>query len=94
MGILRLIARILMFPVVLIVTITKCMVSLVVKFTMIAGSWFLILIGLCAVYSLVCGRWSDLFIFVVLGIAALVILLFGVGIEDKLATTIAKMRGI
>ena len=50
--------------------------------------------GKMCVYSLVCGRWSDLFIFAVLGIAALVILLFGVVIEDKLANVVVKMRGI
>ena len=94
MGILRLIARILMFPIMLIITIAKCIVSFGVKLSMIVGSWFLIFIGLCATYSLVCCRWSDLFVLLVIGVSALVILFFGVVIEDKLATTMEKMREI
>ncbi len=67
MAILRLFAKILMMPVVLVLITIKWLIALIMRFTASIVGLSLILIAASVVYCVLSQRWQELFIFILTG---------------------------
>ena len=67
MAILRLFAKILMMPVVLVLITIKWLIALIMRFTASIVGLSLILIAASVVYCVLSQRWQELIIFVLTG---------------------------
>ena len=67
MAILRLFAKILMIPVVLVLITIKWLIALIMRFTASIVGLSLILIAASVVYCVLSQRWQGLFIFILTG---------------------------
>ena len=67
MAILRLFAKILLMPIVLLLVVIKWLIELFMRFTASIVGLSLILIAASVVYCVISQRWQELFIFVLTG---------------------------
>ena len=67
MAILRLFAKILMMPIVLLLVVIKWLIELFMRFTASIVGLSLILIAASVVYCVISQRWQELFVFILTG---------------------------
>ena len=67
MAILRIFAKILLMPIVLLLVVIKWLIELFMRFTASIVGLSLILIAASVVYCVISQRWQELFIFVLTG---------------------------
>ncbi len=94
MFILRILLKIILAPVSLALPFTKGVIHLTINLTSAVIGLFLLYVGFALVYCLVTQRWTDLFIFFVVGIAVIGILLLVVILEETIDGVIKNIRKI
>ena len=94
MFILRILLKIILAPVSLVLLVAKGVIHLVISLTSAGVGLFLLYVGFALVYCLVTQRWTDLFIFVVVGVAVIGILFLVVILEETIDGVRAKIREI
>lgn len=94
MFILRILLKIILTPVSLVLLIAKGVIHLAINLTSAVIGLFLLYVGFALVYCLVTQRWTDLFIFLVVGIAVIGILFMVVIIEETIDDLREKIREI
>lgn len=94
MFILRILLKIILAPVSLVLLVAKGVIHLVINLTSAVVGLFLLYVGFALVYCLVTQRWTDLFIFVVVGVAVIGILFLVVILEETIDGLREKIREI
>ena len=94
MFILRILLKIIFAPVSLVLLVAKGVIHLAINLTSAVIGLFLLYVGFALVYCLVTQRWTDLFIFLVVGIAVIGILFMVVIIEETIDGLREKIREI
>ena len=94
MAILRIFAKIILMPIVLLLVVIKWLIELFMRFTASIVGLSLILIAASVVYCVISQRWQELFIFVLTGggiIGSMFLLvLFQEGIEELINKLLYK----
>lgn len=91
---LRILLKIILAPVSLVLLLAKGVIHLAINLTSAVIGLFLLYVGFALVYCLVTQRWTDLFIFLVVGIAVIGILFMVVIIEETIDGLREKIREI
>ena len=94
MCIMRILLRIILVPVSLALLVAKGVIHLAINLTSAVIGLFLLYVGFALVYCLVTQRWTDLFIFVVVGVAVIGILFLVVILEEMIDGLRKKIREI
>lgn len=94
MFILRILLKIILAPVSLVLLVAKGVIHLVINLTSAVVGLFLMYVGFALVYCLVTQRWTDLFIFFVVGVAVIGILFLVVILEETIDALGEKIRDI
>ena len=94
MFLLRILLKIVLAPVSLVLLVAKGVIHLAINLTSAVIGLFLLYIGFALVYCLVTQRWTDLFIFFVVGIAVIGILFLVVILEETIDSLREKIREI
>ena len=94
MFILRILLKIILVPVSLVLLVAKGVIRLAINLTSAVVGLFLLYVGSALVYCLVTQRWTDLFIFFVVGIAVIGILFLVVILEETIDSLREKIREI
>ena len=94
MFILRILLKIILAPVSLVLLVVKGVIHLAINLTSAVLGLFLLYVGFALVYCLVTQRWTDLFIFFVVGAAVIVILFLVMILEETIDGVRAKIREI
>ena len=94
MFLLRILLKIVLAPVSLVLLVAKGVIHLAINLTSAVIGLFLLYVGFALVYCLVTQRWTDLFIFLVVGIAVIGILFMVVIIEETIDGLREKIREI
>ena len=94
MFLLRILLKIILAPVSLVLLVAKVVIHLALVLTSTVVGLFLLYVGFALVYSLVTQRWTDLFIFLVVGIAVIGILFLVVILEETIDSLRKKIREI
>ena len=94
MFILRILLKIIFAPVSLVLLVAKGVIHLAINLTSAVIGLFLLYVGFALVYCLVTQRWTDLFIFVVVGVAVIGILFLVVILEEMIDGLRKKIREI
>lgn len=88
MAILRIFAKILLMPIVLVLITLKWLIGLIMRFTAGVVGLTLILVAISIFYCVISQRWQELFIFVLSGGAIIggmfLLVLFQEGIDTAL----------
>ena len=94
MVLLRILLKIILAPVSLVLLIAKGVIHLAINLTSTVVGLFLLYVGFALVYCLVTQRWTDLFIFFVVGAAVIGILFLVVIVEEMIDGLREKIRKI
>jgi heme O synthase-like polyprenyltransferase len=94
MFILRILLKIILAPVSLVLLIAKGVIHLAINLTSTVVGLFLLYVGFALVYCLIAQRWTDLFIFSVVGVAVIGILFLVVILEETIDGLREKIREI
>ena len=94
MFILRILLKIILAPVSLVLLVAKGVIHLAINLTSAVVGLFLLYVGFALVYCLVTQRWTDFFIFFVVGVAVIGILFLVVIIEETIDGLREKIREI
>ena len=94
MFLLRILLKIILAPVSLVLLVAKVVIHLALDLTSTVVGLFLLYVGFALVYSLVTQRWTDLFIFLVVGIAVIGVLFLVVILEETIDSLRKKIREI
>ena len=94
MCIMRILLRIILVPVSLALLVAKGVIHLAINLTSAVIGLFLLYVGFALVYCLVTQRWTDLFIFFVVGVAVIGILFLVVILEETIDGLRKKIREI
>ena len=94
MVLLRILLKIILAPVSLVLLVAKGAIHLAINLTSAIVGLFLLYVGFALVYSLVTQRWTDLFIFLVVGIAVIGVLFLVVILEETIDSLRKKIREI
>ena len=94
MLLLRILLKIILAPVSLVLLVAKGVIHLAINLTSAVIGLFLLYVGFALVYCLVTMRWTDLFIFFVVGVAVIGILFLVVILEETIDGLRKKIREI
>jgi predicted acyltransferase len=94
MLLLRILLKIILAPVSLVLLVAKGVIHLAINLTSAVLGLFLLYVGFALVYCLVTQRWTDLFIFFVVGVAVIGILFLVVILEETIDSLREKIREI
>ena len=94
MLLLRILLKIILAPVSLVLLVAKGVIHLAINLTSAVIGLFLLYVGFALVYCLVTMRWTDLFIFFVVGVAVIGILFLVVVLEEMIDGLREKIREI
>lgn len=94
MFILRILLKIILAPVSLVLLLAKGVIHLAINLTSAVLGLFLLYVGFALVYCLVTQRWTDLFIFFVVGAAVIGILFLVMILEETIDGLREKIREI
>ena len=94
MFLLRILLKIVLAPVSLVLLVAKGVIHLAINLTSAVIGLFLLYVGFALVYCLVTLRWTDLFIFFVVGAAVIGILFLVVILEEMIDGLRKKIREI
>ena len=94
MFILRILLKIILAPVSLVLLVAKVVIHLAINLTSAVVGLFLLYVGFALVYCLVTQRWTDLFIFFVVGVAVIGILFLVMIMEETIDSLREKIREI
>ena len=94
MFILRILLKIILAPVSLVLLVVKGVIHLAINLTSAVLGLFLLYVGFALVYCLVTQRWTDLFIFFVVGVAVIGILFLVMIMEETIDSLREKIREI
>lgn len=94
MFLLRMFLKILLASVSLALLAAKGVIHLVINLTSAVVGLFLLYVGSALVYCLVTQRWTDLFIFFIVGVAVIGILFLVVILEETIDGLREKIREI
>ncbi len=94
MLLLRILLKIILTPVSLMLLVAKGVILLAINLTSAVLGLFLLYVGFALVYCLVTQRWTDLFIFFVVGVAVIGILFLIVILEEKIDGIRNRIRGV
>lgn len=94
MFLLRILLKIILAPVSLVLLVSKGVIHLAINLTSAVVGLFLLYVGFALVYCFVTQRWTDLFIFFVVGIAVIGILFLVVILEETIDSLREKIREI
>ena len=86
--------KIILAPVSLMLLVAKGVIHLAINLASAVIGLFLLYVGFALVYCLVTQRWTDLFIFFVVGIAVIGILFLVVILEETIDSLREKIREI
>lgn len=94
MFILRILLKIILVPVSLVLLLAKGVIHLAINLTSAVIGLFLLYVGFALVYCLVIQRWTDLFIFLVVGIVVIGILFLVVILEETIDSLRGRIRNL
>ena len=94
MFLLRILLKIILAPVSLVLLVAKGVIHLAINLTSAVIGLFLLYVGFALVYCLVTLRWTDLFIFFVVGAAVIGILFLVVILEETIDGLRKKIKEI
>ena len=94
MFLMRILLKIILAPVSLVLLVAKGVIHLAINLTSAVIGLFLLYVGFALVYCLVTLRWTDLFIFFVVGAAVIGILFLVVILEETIDGLRKKIREI
>lgn len=94
MFILRKLLKIILAPISLVLLVAKGVIHLAINLTSAVVGLFLLYVGFALVYCLVTQRWTDLFIFFVVGVAVIGILFLVVILEEAIDGLRERIREI
>ena len=94
MFLMRILLKIILAPVSLVLLVAKGVLHLAINLTSSVVGLFLLYIGFALVYCLVTQRWTDLFIFFVVGVTVIGILFLVVILEEMIDGLRGKIREI
>ena len=94
MFLLKILLKIILAPVSLALLVAKGVIHLAINLTSTVVGLFLLYVGFALVYCLVTQRWTDLFIFFVVGAAVIGILFLVMILEETIDGVRAKIREI
>lgn len=94
MFLLRILLKTILAPVSLMLLVAKGVIHLAINLASAVIGLFLLYVGFALVYCLVTQRWTDLFIFFVVGIAVIGILFLVVILEETIDSLREKIREI
>ena len=94
MLLLRILLKIILAPVSLVLLVAKGVIHLAINLTSAVIGLFLLYVGFALVYCLVTQRWTDLFIFFVVGVAVIGILFLVMIMEETIDSLREKIREI
>ena len=94
MFLLRILLKIILAPVSLMLLVAKGVIHLAINLASAVIGLFLLYVGFALVYCLVTQRWTDLFIFFVVGIAVIGILFLVVILKETIDSLREKIREI
>ena len=94
MCIMRILLRIIFVPVSLALMVAKGVIHLAINLTSAVIGLFLLYVGFALIYCLIAQRWTDLFIFFVVGVAVIGILFLVVILEETIDGLRKKIREI
>lgn len=91
MFIMRKLFKIMLFPVVFVLSFIKWLLATSLKLTESIVGLFIMIVGGGIVYYLICKRWSDVFLMSLIFAAIMVVLLAFITIQDWCDTLIEKI---
>ena len=94
MFILRILLKIILAPVSLVLMVAKGVIHLAINLTSAVIGLFLLYVGFALIYCFISQRWTDLFIFFVVGVAVIGILFLVVILEETIDGLRKKIREI
>ena len=94
MFILRILLKIILAPVSLVLLVAKGVIHLAINLTSAVIGLFLLYVGFALIYCFISQRWTDLFIFFVVGVAVIGILFLVVILEETIDGLRKKIREI
>ena len=94
MFLMRILLKIILAPVSLVLLVAKGVIHLAINLTSAVIGLFLLYVGFALLYCLVTQRWTDLFIFSVVGAAVIGILFLVVILEETIDGLREKIREI
>ena len=94
MVLLRILLKIILAPVSLVLLVARGAIHLAINLTSAIVGLFLLYVGFALIYCLIAQRWTDLFIFFVVGVAVIGILFFVVVLEEMIDGLREKIREI
>ena len=92
MVLLRLFAKILMMPVVLVLITIKWLIALIMRFTASIVGLSLILIAASVVYCVLSQRWQELLVFILTGVTVIGGMFLGVLCQEEIDSFIEIIR--
>ena len=94
MIILRILLKIILAPVSLVLLLLKGAIHLAINLTSAVIGFFILYVGFALIFCLVTQRWTQLFIFFVVGVAVVGILFLVVILEETIDALREKIREI
>jgi len=94
MFILRKLLKIILLPVALLLFLIKWTIELTVRITSAPVGLLLIFVMVGMVYCLVCSRWTELLIFIIIGVLTFAALFFGAVVMVIVDEVRAKIRDL
>ena len=94
MFLMRILVKIILAPVSLVLLVARGAIHLAINLTSAIVGLFLLYVGFALIYCLIAQRWTDLFIFFVVGVAVIGILFFVVVLEEMIDGLREKIREI
>lgn len=84
MFILRLLGKIVAFPIILVLGVFRFVLKIAMNIYSFAAVWFWLFLAACVIWTLVQKQWSQTLILVVIGIVTFLVLFFAVWLEDAM----------
>lgn len=84
MFILRLLGKIIAFPIILILGLCRFVLKIVTNIYSFAAVWLWLFLVACVVWTLVQQQWTQTFLLILIGVVTFLVLFFAVWIEDAM----------
>lgn len=89
---MRIFKKIVMLPLVVLITIIEWILGMTIKITSSVGSLLFLLLFACIIHSIITQRWTNLLIALAIGISVLIILFIAVAFDETIKRFLNKLR--
>ena len=89
---MRIFKKIMMLPLVVLITIIEWILGMTIKITSSVGSLLFLLLFACIIHSIITQRWTNLLIALAIGISVLIILFIAVAFDETIKRFLNKLR--